>query len=54
MNTSNKMKSQSNFNLNWSGNVKANPRILFPKNTQQLKTIIIETISMLPSLKIRK
>ena len=34
------MKSQSNFNLNWSGNVKANPRILFPKNIQQLKTII--------------
>ena len=34
------MKSQSNFNLNWSGNVKANPRILFPKNIEQLKTII--------------
>ena len=34
------MKSQSNFSLNWSGNVRANPKILFPKNIQQLKRII--------------
>ncbi len=34
------MESQSNFSLNWSGNVKANPEILYPKNLEELKKII--------------
>jgi len=36
------MESQSNFSLNWSGNVKANPKILYPKNLEELKKIIDE------------
>ena len=36
------MESQSNFSLNWSGNVKANPEILYPKNLEELKKIIDE------------
>tara|TARA_Y100000816_G_C26074580_1_gene565529 strand:- start:2 stop:1315 length:1314 start_codon:yes stop_codon:yes gene_type:complete len=31
------MKSQSNISLNWSGNVKANPKIIYPKNIDELK-----------------
>ena len=36
------MESQSNFSLNWSGNVKANPEILYPKNLEELKKITNE------------
>ena len=36
------MESQSNFSLNWSGNVKANPEILYPKNLEELKKIMAE------------
>ena len=36
------MESQSNFSLNWSGNVKANPKILYPKNLEELKKVIDE------------
>ena len=36
------MKSQSNFSLNWSGNTKATPRIIYPKNLEELKKIMSE------------
>ena len=36
------MKSQSNFSLNWSGSVKANPEMLYPKNLEELKKITDE------------
>ena len=36
------MKSQSNFSLNWSGNTKATPRIIYPKNLEELKKIMAE------------
>ena len=36
------MESQSNFSLNWSGNVKANPKILYPKNLEELKKVTDE------------
>ena len=36
------MESQSNFSLYWSGNVKANPEILYPKNLEELKKITNE------------
>ena len=36
------MESQSNFSLNWSGNVKANPKILSPKTLEELKKIVDE------------
>jgi len=36
------MESQSNFSLNWSGNVKVNPEILYPKNLEELKKITDE------------
>ena len=38
------MKSQSNFSLNWSGNTKATPRIIYPKNLEELKKIMAEKI----------
>ena len=34
------MKSKSTFSLNWGGNVKAKPTVLFPKNIQGLKSVI--------------
>ena len=36
------MKSQSNFSLNWSGNIKASPKIIYPNNLGELKKIIKE------------
>ena len=33
------MKSQSNFSLNWSGNTKATPKIIYPKNLEELKKL---------------
>ncbi len=36
------MKSQSNFSLNWSGNTKVTPRIIYPKNLEELKKIMAE------------
>ena len=36
------MKSQSNFSLNWSGNIKATPKIIYPKNLEELKKIMAE------------
>ena len=36
------MKSQSNFSLNWSGNIKASPKIIYPNNLGELKKIIEE------------
>ena len=36
------MESQSNFSLNWSGNVKVNPKILYPKNLEELKKVTDE------------
>ena len=36
------MKSQSNFSLNWSGNTKATPKIIYPKNLEELKKIMAE------------
>ena len=34
------MEYQKNFSLNWTGNVKAQPKILFPKSIEELKKII--------------
>ena len=36
------MKSQSNFSLNWSGNTIATPKIIYPKNLEELKKIMAE------------
>ena len=36
------MKSQSNFSLNWSGNIKASPKIIYPNDLEELKKIIKE------------
>ncbi len=36
------MKSQSNFSLNWSGNIKASPKIIYPNDLAELKKIIEE------------
>ena len=36
------MKSQSNFSLNWSGNIKVSPKIIYPNNLEELKKIIRE------------